>query len=72
VRALAHGLIPVPIDANSLPAALNELASSTQQISGLTCRFECRETVKVSDFEPPVPLRPGSGQQCRQACEKCD
>jgi PAS domain S-box-containing protein len=56
VRALAHGLIPVPIDADSLPDALNELANSTQQRSGLTCRFECREPVKVSDLDAATHL----------------
>lgn len=47
VRHLAHGLIPVPIDAESLPAALAELAQSTQQSYPLTCRFECPAPVKV-------------------------
>lgn len=56
VRTLAHGLIPVPIDSESLAAALNELANSTQQSSGLTCRFECREPVKLSDLDAATHL----------------
>jgi PAS domain S-box-containing protein len=49
VRQLARGLIPVPIDAESLPAALAELAQSTQQSYALTCRFEAPKPVKVAD-----------------------
>lgn len=49
VRHLAHGLIPVPIDAESLAAALSELAQSTEQSYGLRCRFECPAPVKVAD-----------------------
>ena len=46
---LAHGLIPVPIDAETLPAALAELAQSTEQTYALTCRFECPAPVNVPD-----------------------
>jgi len=49
VRALARGLIPVPIDAASLTAALEELAASTQKTYGVNCRFESADPVRVSD-----------------------
>ena len=56
VRALAHGLIPMPVDADGLPAALDGLANRTQQRTGLRCRFECCEPVKLSSSEPATHL----------------
>jgi len=49
VRSLAHGLVPVPIDAESLPAALEELAKSTRGTYGVSCRLECPEPVRVGN-----------------------
>ena len=49
VRSLAHGLVPVPVDAESLPAALGELAKSTRENYSLACRFDCPEPVRVGD-----------------------
>jgi signal transduction histidine kinase len=39
-RALAHGLVPVQLDEAALPAALQELASSTSRLFGISCTFE--------------------------------
>jgi two-component system sensor kinase FixL len=47
VRSLAHGLVPVPVDAETLPAALGELARSTRATYGLSCQFDCPEPVQV-------------------------
>ncbi|MGH8137612.1 MAG: PAS domain S-box protein [Steroidobacteraceae bacterium] len=47
VRSLAHGLVPVPVDAETLPAALGELARSTRATYGLSCQFDCPEPLQV-------------------------
>lgn len=47
VRSLAHGLVPVPVDAETLPAALGELARSTRASYGLSCQFDCPQPVQV-------------------------
>ncbi|MFN2541869.1 MAG: sensor histidine kinase [Chthoniobacterales bacterium] len=39
-RTLAHGLVPVQLDDAGLPAALQELASSTGRLFGINCTFE--------------------------------
>lgn len=47
VRSLAHGLVPVPVDAETLPAALAELARSTRASYALSCQFDCPQPVQV-------------------------
>ncbi len=49
IRALAHGLIPVQVDAEGLRAALEDLTARTHEQSGLTCTFKCPEVVLVRD-----------------------
>jgi PAS domain S-box-containing protein len=49
VRSLARGLVPVPVDAETLPAALSELAKTTQETCKIDCRFECAEPVNMPD-----------------------
>ena len=49
VRSLAHGLVPVPVDAETLPAALGELAKSTRETYNLSCRFDYPAPVHVSN-----------------------
>jgi PAS domain S-box-containing protein len=49
VRELAHGLVPVPVDAKSLPAALEELAKSTRESYKLSCEFDYPEPVNVGN-----------------------
>ena len=39
-RDLAHGLVPVQLDEGGLPAALQELAASTNRLFPLECTFE--------------------------------
>jgi signal transduction histidine kinase len=39
-RTLAHGLVPVQLDEAGLPAALQDLASSTSRLFGISCTFE--------------------------------
>lgn len=56
VRHLAHGLIPVPIDADNLTGALALLAQNTQQIYGLSCRFECLAPVELPDLDTATHL----------------
>lgn len=49
VRSIARGLLPMPIEADALPAALSELARSTQDNYSLSCRFDCPEPVTVGN-----------------------
>jgi len=49
VRHAIHGLAPVEIDAEGLMVALQRLATSTQEWSGIECRFECSTPVPVED-----------------------
>jgi signal transduction histidine kinase len=48
-RTLAHGLVPVQLDEAGLPAALQELASSTSRLFGINCTFEFAGT---NGFDP--------------------
>jgi len=40
-RDLSHGLVPVQLDESGLPAALQELAASTNRLLPVKCTFEC-------------------------------
>ena len=48
VQQLSHGIMPVQIDADGLKSALTELATRTNGLSNIECRF-------VSDIETSVP-----------------
>ena len=49
VRLLARGMVPVPVGKEGLMLALAELARSTEESYGLSCRFECPAPVSVED-----------------------
>jgi len=49
IRTLSHGLIPVPIEAKGLLAALEGLAADTTEKSGLPVRFAFADHVSVND-----------------------
>src|ERR1051325_8279574 len=49
VRAVAHGLIPVDVDAEGLRSALEELADRIAQQAGVACLFHCPQPVLVKD-----------------------
>jgi signal transduction histidine kinase len=55
-RNLARGLSPVDRDEGGLESALEELASSTSRIAGITCSFICPEPVPVRDNTQAVHL----------------
>lgn len=48
-RALARGLIPVPVDPEGIRVALEELVSRTQEQSGVDCTFESVGQPEVPD-----------------------
>jgi signal transduction histidine kinase len=48
-KSLAKGVRPVALDARGLAAALEELASSTEELSGIKCSFKHDERVSISD-----------------------
>ena len=49
VRALSHGLAPVPLWKQGLEHALQALADATTRSSGVKCVFECTEHIPVAD-----------------------
>ncbi len=49
VRMVAKGLVPVEVDAGGLMAALEHLAATTTERSGLVCQFRCDPDVAVED-----------------------
>ena len=49
VRALARGLYPVDFEHVDLPLALQDLADSVEDASGLSCQVECPGDVAVPD-----------------------
>jgi signal transduction histidine kinase len=53
---LARGLSPVDRHEGGLESALNELASSTSRLAGISCSFVCVGPVKIRDNAPAVHL----------------
>src|SRR5262249_31618880 len=49
IRTLSHGLIPVPIEAKGLLAALEDLAADTTEKSGVLVHFSSPEHLSVAD-----------------------
>jgi signal transduction histidine kinase len=56
VRALARGLVPVEVEVRGLRAALQDLASSTSEQSGVPVTFECPEGAELPDHTASVEL----------------
>jgi PAS domain S-box-containing protein len=56
VRELIKGIRPVEIDAEGLMAALDDLASSTERLSGIHCSFAHSERVPVEDNHTATQL----------------
>jgi signal transduction histidine kinase len=56
VRALAKGLMPVPIEKEGLMTALGELARKTEDDHAIPCRFECPRPVQVADDNTALHL----------------
>jgi signal transduction histidine kinase len=55
-RDLARGLSPVDRDEGGLESALNELASSTSKLAGISCSFICIGPVQIRDNGRAVHL----------------
>src|SRR6516162_10105500 len=55
-RDLARGLSPVDRDEGGLESALNELASSTSSLTGISCSFICVGQVEIRDNARAVHL----------------
>ncbi len=47
-RSLARGLSPVTLESEGLASALQELATNTEKMFGVTCAVECHGDVRVS------------------------
>ncbi len=48
-RDTARGLYPGELEGSSLMHTLEELTSSTQKLSGVSCRFHCPEPILIND-----------------------
>jgi signal transduction histidine kinase len=48
-RNTARGLYPGELEGNSLMHTLEELTSSTQNLSGVSCRLHCPEPILIND-----------------------
>ncbi len=55
-REMSRGLVPVVLDSDGLMAALGELATGTEKIFRITCRFWCDPPVHVRDNKTAVQL----------------
>jgi signal transduction histidine kinase len=55
-RQLSRGLHPVALDENGLMSALQALATTTQELFGISCTFRCDEPVLVGDASTAVHL----------------
>lgn len=55
-REMSRGLVPVVLDSDGLMAALGELATGTEKIFRITCRFWCDTPVYVRDNKTAVQL----------------
>ena len=55
-RMLARGLSPVDVESNGLISALQELASNTEKLFHVACRFECPQPVLVRDHSSATHL----------------
>jgi PAS domain S-box-containing protein len=56
VRTLSRGLVPVQVEAKGMCAALDDLAASTSERSGVLVTFDCQEWVEVSDHATATQL----------------
>ena len=56
IRALVRGLVPVEIEAKGLWAALDDLAASTREQSGVPVTFECPEWIELPDHATSMEL----------------
>jgi PAS domain S-box-containing protein len=56
VRALSRGLVPVHVEARGLCAALDDLAASTSEQSGIPIGFDCPEAIEVPDHATATEL----------------
>jgi len=53
-RRLSRGLCPVELEARGLMAALEKLATDAERVFGISCVFECDQTILIHD--PAVPM----------------
>lgn len=55
-RMLARGLSPVELESNGLMSALAELTTNSMRLFGTDCRFECPESVLITDISRATHL----------------
>ncbi|MFC1677490.1 PAS domain S-box protein [Planctomycetota bacterium] len=55
-RAVAKGLHPIDLSAETLTGALHELAATTEKLFAITCTFDCDQNLEVDDNTKAVHL----------------
>lgn len=55
-RNFARGLVPVTLDSDGLPSALEVLTKTAEAMFGVAVRFECPEPVSISDPDTATHL----------------
>lgn len=66
-RDIAHGLVPVELDAEGLMAALTRLSNQYQETPDITCSFECPAPVLISNNQSATHLYHMAQEACRNA-----
>jgi two-component system CheB/CheR fusion protein len=56
-RAIAHGLVPVPLTEQGLSEALRKLARDTHTVTGIRCRFTTRSRADIEVEDRAVALQ---------------
>ena len=56
MRNLSKGLHPIDLDRNDLGAALQELASNTKHLFGVSCTFKSEKAVQINDVSVALNL----------------
>ncbi|MBN2294273.1 MAG: PAS domain-containing protein [Pirellulales bacterium] len=56
LQAIVKGLVPLEVDGRDLVPALLELAENVQERTGISCRFEGRGRVRVTDDNTAIQL----------------
>lgn len=49
LKRLSRGLYPMDISQNGFDSAIAELAAHTQEIFGVSCRFNCNRPIRIAD-----------------------
>lgn len=66
-RDIAHGMVPVELDAQGLMAALTRLSNQSCNLPGIECTFECPTPVLIPDSHAAMHLYHIAQEACGNA-----